>query len=415
MKEQKTLQELISGAVKEMERLKYARLTVKEFRLNCQKFTKFVQDMGGQNIFTEEFGAKYLKERFNYPSDTQIGALPIKVADAVRCIRRLGEYMLYGAFVRNRRPSVAPEWDWSAGDIHVINNYLEAVQTSDNSEATKKLRTYHIKLFYEFLGFRGINGIREMNAQIISDYALSLQGSSPAYVKHRLATLRYYFRFLHKNGYSEQDWSYSVPRVSVYKNLNVPALWTDAEIESLLKSIDRGSPTGKRAYAVILLVVKSGFRVSDIADLRLDNMKWERNEIELVQCKTGKRIVHPLLNDVGWAIIDYIRYARPNVEEPYVFITCNAPYTKLLAPSVGCILGRQMKRCGIQKKDGIVSGMHSLRHALARRLLERGAPLSTIADIMGHTHYSSTSPYLKVDIDGLRECALSLEGMDEYA
>lgn len=53
--------------------------------------------------------------------------------------------------------------------------------------------------------------------------------------------------------------------------------------------------------------------------------------------------------------------------------------------------------------------MHSLRHALARRLLEGGTPLSTVADVMGHAEYNSTVPYLKVDIDGLRACALSLE------
>lgn len=53
--------------------------------------------------------------------------------------------------------------------------------------------------------------------------------------------------------------------------------------------------------------------------------------------------------------------------------------------------------------------MHSLRHALARRLLEKGTSLTTVADVLGHTSYASTSPYLKVDIESLRECALSLE------
>ncbi|MEG2939803.1 MAG: tyrosine-type recombinase/integrase [Oscillospiraceae bacterium] len=58
--------------------------------------------------------------------------------------------------------------------------------------------------------------------------------------------------------------------------------------------------------------------------------------------------------------------------------------------------------------------MHSLRHAMARRLQENGIPLSIVADIMGHASFSSTSPYLKVDIDGLRECALSIEeGFDD--
>jgi site-specific recombinase XerD len=74
-----------------------------------------------------------------------------------------------------------------------------------------------------------------------------------------------------------------------------------------------------------------------------------------------------------------------------------------------------MRRCGIKKSVGTVSGMHSLRHALARRLLEQGTSLDAVAGIMGHLDYSSTFPYLKVDIAGLRECALSLVEVTDNA
>jgi integrase/recombinase XerD len=67
-----------------------------------------------------------------------------------------------------------------------------------------------------------------------------------------------------------------------------------------------------------------------------------------------------------------------------------------------------MKRCGIKKPEGTTRGLHSLRHAFARRLLEQGTPLPEVADIMGHTSCSSSAPYLKVNSDGLRSCALSL-------
>ena len=71
------------------------------------------------------------------------------------------------------------------------------------------------------------------------------------------------------------------------KNLNVPALWSREELERLLKSIDRGSPAGKRDYAIILLVIQLGLRISDVSALRLDSLKWERNELEFIQHKTG--------------------------------------------------------------------------------------------------------------------------------
>jgi site-specific recombinase XerD len=256
-----------------------------------------------------------------------------------------------------------------------------------------------------------MQGISEVTAETISNYALSLQGGSVVYAKHRLSTLKYYLRYLYKHGYCKQDLSHTVPSVIAPKNMNVPALWNKDEIELLLKSVDRGSPAGKRDYAILLLVVQLGIRITDIANLQLEHLKWERKEIVFAQHKTGGNVVFPMLDETGWALIDYVRYARPKSDSHHVFLTCNAPYTFLQSHSIGNILRRRMARCGIHKQDGVVSGMHSLRHALARRLLEQGTPLSTVAQIMGHTSYCSTSPYLKVDIDGLRECALSLEGV----
>jgi site-specific recombinase XerD len=409
MEETKTLTSLIDDIMREMQRLQYNSGTIREFRIYAKRFREHVLKDTGADIYTEDIGAKYLREKYGYPSDA-VGALPPGTSNAVRCVRRIGEYKLYGALTRLRTSKTMSSRDWALGDIDVINTYLDAVQTADNSEATKRLRTHHVKLFYEFLGFRGINGIRNVNAKVISDYALSMQGGSPVYAKHRLATLKYYFRFLHKNGLCEQDLSFCVPSVKTPKNLNIPALWEKDEVELLLKSIDRGSPAGKRDYAIILLAVQLGLRLSDIANLKLENLRWEYDEIELVQHKTGNRIVHPLLKDVGWSLIDYIQNARPKVSDPTVFITVNAPYTRMHSGSMGCIINRCMSRCGLIKRQGTVSGMHSLRHALARRLLEQGTPLPEVADIMGHTSYSSTSPYLKVDIEGLRECSLSLEG-----
>ena len=304
-------------------------------------------------------------------------------ASHIRCVRRIGEYQLYGAVLRNHAKNAKTLDGWELGDEKIIAAYVESVQTAANSDATKRLR-------------------------ILSGYAASLQGESPVYTKHRLATLRFYFRFLKQKSILECDWSFAVPKVIAPKNLNVPALWSREELERLLKSIDRDSPAGKRDYAIILLVVQLGLRIADVSALRLDSLKWERNELEFIQHKTGNRVTQPLLEDVGWAIIDYIKYGRPKAESPFVFLTANAPYTPMKSGSIGCILDRHRARCGIEKKNGAVSGMHSLRHAMARRLLEQGTELSTVANIMGHTSYASTSPYLKVDIEGLRECALSL-------
>lgn len=407
MEREQTISEIGEHVIAEMERLQYDPLTIQSFRKDVQHFADFVRQKTGAEFFNEEIGAEYLRETIGFPFETPHPLTSVE-GKRTRCVRRIGEYLLYGVILR-RKPKKAKDIDnWELGDEEIIATYIETVQTADNSEATKKLRIHYIRQFYEFLAARKISGVHDLSAQIVSDYAASLQGDSPVYTKHRLATLRAYFRFLHQTGIVECDWSFTVPKVIAAKNLNVPTLWEKDDLERLLKGIDRGSPAGKRDYAIILLVMQLGLRVSDISGLRLDSLKWERKELELIQHKTSNRVIYPLLDDVGWAIIDYIKYGRPNVESPFVFLTVNAPYTQMKPGSIGCILDRNRVRCGIEKRRGTVSGMHSLRHALARRLLEQGTPLSTVANIMGHTSYASTSPYLKVDIEGLRECALSL-------
>jgi len=397
---------LIEGTLKELERLQYTKAYARHFRHECEEFSQFAEETDADDTFSEELGAKFLKQRYNYPLAQQSGPLSPKVRAAIRCVRRLGEYQLYGAFVRIRE--VKPEYNWSARDTDIIEAYAQSVQTADNSAATKKLRIHHIKLFYDFMGFRGVEKVTQITPELISGYVLSLQGGSLVYAKHRLSTLKYFFRFIHANGYCETDFSYAVPRIKAPKNQNVPALWSKDEISRLMESIDRGSPSGKRDYAVLSLAIQLGIRISDIANLKLENLKWERKEIEFSQHKTGKRVIYPMLNDIGWAVIDYLRYGRPESSNSYLFLSCNAPYTNLQSGSMSCILYRQMQRCGIKKREGTVSGMHSLRHALARSLLEQNTPLSVLADIMGHASVVSASPYLKVDIDGLRDCALSL-------
>lgn len=407
MEKPKTIGEIGDCIIQEMERQGYSPHTIKQFRYKVRELQSYVQEKTGEDYFSEELGLGYLQEVTGFPFQ-EPRALTRSETPYFLAVRRIENYQSYGALLCGIKKK--HDVGWKMEDAEIIAIFIESMQTADNSDATRKLRLNHLKAFYKFLSSQGIRGIHGITAQMISDYVISLQVYSPVYNQHLLGTLRHYFRFLKKAGLAECDWSDAVPRVIVPANQNVPALWEKSEIELLLKSIDRGNATGKRNYAIILFVVSLGLRASDVAALKLENLKWERSELDLVQHKTKKRITQPIPADVGWALIDYIRFGRPTVDEPFVFLTSKAPYTQLTASAICSILSRQMRSCGIKKQAGTSQGMHSLRHALARRLLINGTPLSTIAEVMGHATYSSSAPYLKVDIEGLRECALSIGG-----
>lgn len=410
MNEQKTISTLEAGIAKEMERLAYAPETIRIWKLNCRKFRDFALSAQGSEVFSEEIGAQYLKERYQYPFP-ELRPLSSTEQSAVRCIRWLGEYNAYGGFtsiaVQNRDPVEI----WGLNDAAQITAFIEGIQTPDNSDATKEYRYLILHGFYHFIASHKLGGVKDLNAEVLSLYVLSLQGYAAQTIRHRLSVLRRYLAYVSNDGYVQTDWSYSIPIPKKPQNQAVPALWTDDEIILMLKTIDRASPIGKRDYAILLLVVQLGLRITDVSELRFSAIDWSSKTISFVQHKTsGANNNLPISDDLGWAIIDYIRYARAVSDLPYVFLSGNAPYRQMAPHSVGDIIRRAMSKAGIKKRKLVTSGMHSLRHALARRLLNEGVSLEEIANIMGHANYSSTSPYLKVDIEGLRSCCLTIGG-----
>lgn len=91
------------------------------------------------NFFSEELGAQYLRETIDFPFETPHSLTSVE-GKRLRCVRRIGEYQLYGAVVRNHLKQEKRLNDWELGDKKIITAYIEFVQTADNSEATKKLR-----------------------------------------------------------------------------------------------------------------------------------------------------------------------------------------------------------------------------------------------------------------------------------
>jgi site-specific recombinase XerD len=178
----------------------------------------------------------------------------------------------------------------------------------------------------------------------------------------------------------------------------------------LLECIDRGNPAGKRDYAILLLVARLGIRVSDIKSLKLSDLDWQSKTIQVKQSKTNNKVIYPILNDVGWAIIDYLKNARPITDSPFVFIRMSAPYEAFgKDANLYHIISKYTRLAGITIPRGKKHGLHSLRHTLASTLLEQGTPLPIISEILGHFNSKSTGGYLHTGIEGLRTCALDPE------
>ena len=166
-----------------------------------------------------------------------------------------------------------------------------------------------------------------------------------------------------------------------------------------------------RDRAIVLVGLRLGLRDSDVRGLRLDQVDWSRDEIRLVQRKTGRPLRLPLTAEVGNAIMDYVLRERPEGARgcPYVFVRSRAPHTGL--GTLYDICSRAIARAGVEPVGGGSRGMHLLRRTHARRMLESGATYETIGDALGHATPESNRPYVALDEAGLAACALGLDGI----
>jgi len=226
-----------------------------------------------------------------------------------------------------------------------------------------------------------------------------------------LSALRSFLAFIAEVKLTPTDLTCAVPSSRSRKTTIIPTI-TPGEEQSLLAIIDRETARGKRDYAIILLALCTGLRAIDIANLQFENLKWRTNTIEIIQQKTGRMLLLPLLADVGNAIIDYLLHSRPSSKVPYVFIRSHAPYTRFSSVSFYNIVSDYMKKVGIRQNDGDQRGLHCFRHSAAARLLAVETPLPVISTILGHADKNSTRTYLSTDLEHLRSCALGLNGIE---
>ena len=115
-----------------------------------------------------------------------------------------------------------------------------------------------------------------------------------------------------------------LPHVRIMRNAFVPSSWKAEDVQKMLGSIDRSNPLGRRDYSILLLVTRLGLRVSDIRNLKFENLDWTRKIIKITMVKTKRSLELPLLKDVGWALIDYLKNGRLESKSDCVFIVSPA-------------------------------------------------------------------------------------------
>jgi integrase/recombinase XerD len=153
--------------------------------------------------------------------------------------------------------------------------------------------------------------------------------------------------------------------------------------------------------------VPPGFRGGDVVRLRLTDIDWENGKIKV--CGKGRRHeLLPLPQQVGKAILRYLKKSRPTCRASELFVTVPPPYRKLSYQAVGGIVRRAIDRAGVSSP---ACGAHVLRYSAATTMLRQGASLASIGSVLRHRSPQTTTRYAKVDIGMLSTIAQSWPGV----
>ena len=338
----------------------------------------------------------------------------------------------FETFLRTREPRRAPQGEVATGrqllsHLRSKGRIPDAAEGTDGGDAITRLeRAYERYLVNE----RGLSpstvgdylfAVRAFLAERFGARAVALEtlvardanrfivrhAVSRSHAKGLATALRSFLRHLHQRGDIAADLAGAIPPVTNWRLSGLPKSLPPEKVESVLASCDRSTATGRRDHAVLLLLARLGLRGGEVAALTLEDIDWAKGLVTL-SGKGQRREALPLPEEVGKALVAYLRDGRPPCSTRRVFVRTNAPHRGFSSSVAVCdIVRRALARAGI---DAPLKGAHLLRRSLACAMLNNGASLEEIGQILRHRHPETTQIYAKLDLEALRALAPTWPG-----
>jgi len=226
-------------------------------------------------------------------------------------------------------------------------------------------------------------------------------------VARQVCSVRALLRFLQVSGQLRFDLAASVVGPVLKPDRHPPRALPWSEVRRILKVVDPTTLTGRRDYAILLLMSLYGLGGAEIIGLRLEDIDWDRKTLCVCRPKTQSTILLPLLPTAARALASYLQRSRPKpTEHRHVFLRATMPYRPFTdSTAIRYMLTKYGRRAGVT--TGCL-GSHVLRHSQATRQLELGTPLKVVGDILGHRDPHATSHYTRSAVRRLRDLALPL-------
>lgn len=275
------------------------------------------------------------------------------------------------------------------------------------AESTRGYRQRYVRIFLvKLFGSGVIDSARitpESLVKYITEEAINLKPSSLGVL---LSALRSYLRFLQFKGESNVALTAAVPRPPNWSLAPLPPCLSNVELENFLAIFDISTSLGKRDYAMARCLIDLGLRCHEVADMKINDIKWRRGFIKLPHTKNRREAQIPLPETTGHAIVEYLRDGRPATTSRSIFVFHRAPKGRGVAKTTV----RGAIRRAFSRADLAWTGTHILRHTMATRMVQSGASLKQIADVLRHRSIDTTQIYTKVNLPELKLVAMPWPG-----
>lgn len=296
---------------------------------------------------------------------------------------------------RNNRWGEAPKS--MENEIKAFMIYLHNIKkTSENTEMSYRRDLVKVK---NYLEDQGIEDVRKITSTNLNSYILYLEKNkfSAATISRNIASLKAFYHYMCKEGMVAEDVAETLHAPKIEKKM--PEILSTDEVVRLLEQPSGDTPKEIRDKAMLELLYATGIRVTELITLKLSDVNLQMGYI--VCRDSGKERVIPFGNEAKSALIRYLEGTRASMisdaDSEYLFANCS---------------GQPMSRQGFwklikyyAKKAGIVADItpHTLRHSFAAHLVENGADLRSVQEMLGHSDISTTQIYVNMNRNRLRE------------
>lgn len=399
-----TLSEVIGNVISQMKSAGFTANTCDGYGKILNRLKKLAEKRG-EEYYSIELGQEFISDESHIIPENKQRYWHERTMAYRRCVRYIESYLKDGVI------DFTPAYNAALFPINSkslnmdFENFLEILSEKRLSKNTIDGYRRFVYYFIEFLESKEYKSTEDINPGDIVAFisVICNEKYQPTSLGAHMPALNIFLN----SKESTKKFLQEVPE-HLPKKRDILQVYSDDEYDKINKYLDASEKISFRNKAITLISMTTGLRAVDICGLKLSDIDWEHNCMNILQSKTGRELTLPLTNSIGNALVDYLLNERPAVESEYVFLRSVAPYNPLISHTgIRGILFNVVNDSDIEA-NGRSYGTRIMRHSTASKMLRNGVPLSVISETLGHNNKNSVMIYITTDDAKLAECTLPL-------